>query len=81
MNFKKKHGLNVLNSAQIYFLIKREDWKLHLSTKRPPMTLTCEKWVNDMNRSQNKVGCKQKEVGDLEKASGDSFRKYYGGRD
>lgn len=34
-----------------------------------------------MNRSQNKVGCKQKEVGDLEKASGDSFRKYYGGRD
>lgn len=25
MNFKKKHGLNVLNSAQIYFLIKRED--------------------------------------------------------
>lgn len=63
MYFKQEHGLNVLNDAQIFIQVKRENWKLHLSTKRPLVTLRCGKWVSGMNRSQINISCKQQEDG------------------
>ena len=61
--FKREYGSKVLNGPQRSVQVKRENWKLHLSTKRPLVTLTCGKWGSGMNRSQTKVSCKPKKDG------------------